>query len=100
MAELLFVYGTLRNPAVQRKIIGRETPGESAVLKGYKKDHIWIHKHIYPLLRQASKSKVKGEIIKVTRAELATIDNYETSAYRRVLVDVSGGDKQVWAYVR
>jgi hypothetical protein len=40
MTEFLFVYGTLRNPVIQRWVLGREVGGTADVLEGYTRSTI------------------------------------------------------------
>jgi gamma-glutamylcyclotransferase (GGCT)/AIG2-like uncharacterized protein YtfP len=97
MKELLFVYGTLKKPDVQKEVFGRVAPGTPDILEGYKKSRIKINNKIYPVVIQSSNSFVKGLVISVTPAELKLIDEYETDAYKRKKVFLKSG-KVAWVY--
>lgn len=95
--EEIFTYGTLQDPKVQMKIIGRTIKGIPDGLAGYKKSTITIGNILYPIIIPGGNSVIQGKVIAVTQEELQKIDAYETSAYRRELVTLQSG-KEAWVY--
>jgi gamma-glutamylcyclotransferase (GGCT)/AIG2-like uncharacterized protein YtfP len=94
--ELLFVYGTLKEPEVQSRVIGRIIKGIPDTLNGYTKSTITINNNTYPIISQGE-GNVEGLILEVTTEELKKLDEYETSAYKRKKVTLKSG-KEAWAY--
>jgi gamma-glutamylcyclotransferase (GGCT)/AIG2-like uncharacterized protein YtfP len=95
--ELLFIYGTLKNPGVQKEVFGRTDPGSPDTLKGYVKSNIKIEGETYPIIVSGD-GNIEGIIISVTPEELKFIDEYETSAYQREKIILKSG-KSVWFYL-
>ncbi len=95
--EKLFVYGFLKNPKLQKEVIGRVVKGKSDVLDGYKKSTIIIEGEEYPIIIPSPSDFVKGFVIPITGKELTVIDKYETAAYIRVRVTLKSGTP-VWVY--
>jgi gamma-glutamylcyclotransferase (GGCT)/AIG2-like uncharacterized protein YtfP len=98
--ERLFVYGTLRDPLVQIRVIGRSPTGTVAILDGYERGTIKLGEREYPILdAAAADSHVEGMVLEVSEDELRRLDIYETSAYRRIRVSLRSGG-EAWAYAR
>lgn len=97
MKELLFVYGTLKDPGAQKKVIGRVVEVFPDILEGYKKSQVKIHGKNYPIAIPNSTSSIKGLVLSVTPDELKIIDEYETDAYQRRKVILKRG-KSAWVY--
>lgn len=97
--NLLFVYGTLIQPQVQQKVIGRLVPGVPDGLEGFQKETIVLEDGVFPILVKAKGSIVKGWVLQITNTELASIDEYEGSAYQRVSVVLSSG-KTAFVYTK
>ena len=95
--ELLFVYGTLQDPEVQTRIIGRTVSGTPDVLEDFFKSPIAMSDGVYPLVIPRHGAAVEGMVLEVTQEELARMDVYETSAYRRVRVPLRSG-REAWVY--
>ena len=95
----LFVYGTLKKPAVQKKVLGRIIKGSRDLLEDYKKSKVSVNRKIYPAVIHSIGSKVSGLVISVTSDQLKLIDKYETKAYKRKKVILKSG-KNVWVYIR
>ena len=95
--ELLFVYGTLQDPAVQQRLIGRTLTGTPDVLEGFFKSSMSMTEGIYPLVIPRHGHEVSGLVLEVTPEELLAMDVYETSAYRRVRVPLRSG-RESWVY--
>ncbi|MEZ0384842.1 gamma-glutamylcyclotransferase family protein [Mycobacterium sp. pW045] len=107
--ELLFSYGTLRLPEVQRSTFGRELDGRPDAIVGYDLDYVTITdpevvavsgSDRHPILRPsaAPDAAVNGTVFAISTAELAAADDYEVDAYRRISVPLRSGAR-AWVYV-
>ena len=99
MDELLFVYGSLRDSKVQLEIIGRLVDGTPDILLGYDTSTVKLYEQIYPILVPKRNGVINGEVLRLTKDELAKIDIYETDAYRRVKITLKSG-LEVWVYMK
>ena len=109
MTELLFSYGTLRQPEVQRATFGREIDGRPDAIVGYHLVYVTItDPHViatsgsdrHPILKPTDRADaaVEGMVFEISEADLAAADEYEVDDYRRITVPLrSGGD--AWVYV-
>ncbi len=95
--QQLFAYGTLLDPQVQLRVIGRIVKGRAAILDGYEKILRHFSDGKFPDLRRLDGSVVRGEVLLVSDEELRLCDLYEGEEYERIKVKVSGGDL-VWVY--
>ena len=96
--EIIVSYGTLRDSAVQKEVIGRTVMTEQDFLKGFRKSKIELHGKTYPILINDSKGEIiEVSILVVTPDELKKIDEYETNAYRRTKIILESG-KKAWVY--
>lgn len=105
---LLFSYGTLRQPDVQRTVFGRELPGRPDEIIGYELGEVTITdpqviatsgSAVHPMLVPNAESPgVPGTVFAISATDLAAADAYEVSDYKRVLVPLRSGDK-AWVYV-
>ena len=106
---LLFSYGTLRDPAVQRANFGRELHGRDDALPGYRMTVLEItdpevvalsgtarHPVVAPSGDPAD--QVTGVVFELTDEELVAADGYEVDDYRRQLLPLASGDR-AWVYV-
>jgi gamma-glutamylcyclotransferase (GGCT)/AIG2-like uncharacterized protein YtfP len=109
VTELLFSYGTLRQPEVQRATFGRELDGSPDAIVGYDLDYVTItDPHViatsgsdrHPILRQTDRpgAAVEGTVFAISEADLAAADEYEVDDYRRVAVPLRSGER-AWVYV-
>ena len=109
MTELLFSYGTLRQPEVQRITFGRELDGRPDAIVGYDLDYVTItDPHViatsgsdrHPILKPTDRpgAAVEGTVFALSAAELAAADEYEVDDYVRVAVPLRSGD-EAWVYV-
>jgi gamma-glutamylcyclotransferase (GGCT)/AIG2-like uncharacterized protein YtfP len=109
LAELLFSYGTLQQPVVQRATFGREVPGRRDAIVGYDLDYVTItDPHViatsgsdrHPILRPTARvdAHVDGSVFEISEAELAAADEYEVDDYRRIAVPLRSG-ASAWVYV-
>jgi gamma-glutamylcyclotransferase (GGCT)/AIG2-like uncharacterized protein YtfP len=97
--EHLFIYGTLRDPLVQLRVIGRTAVATPDVLDGYARNSISLGGREFPILDEDTGSQVEGQVIEVTPEELQRLDIYETSAYHRIRVTLRSG-LEAWTYAR
>jgi len=97
MAELLFVYGTLKDPLVQHSVFGRVVEGIPDALVGYTTSQIRLGANTYPIIRPDLLSRVDGLLIEITERELALIDRYEGDDYARKQVTLESGVR-AWVY--
>jgi gamma-glutamylcyclotransferase (GGCT)/AIG2-like uncharacterized protein YtfP len=107
--QLLFSYGTLRYPEVQRETFGRLVSGEGDVLPGYTVDYAEIEDRrtvdlsghdVHPIVRLTGNShdKVVGWVLHVTDDDLDAADEYQVVLYRRAMVTLASG-RDSWMYV-
>lgn len=96
--EKIFIYGTLADPEVQKRVWGRVTRHTADRLKGYKKVQIEIADETFPALIPGDGS-IDGFVMEVSEDELKKIDEYETKAYKRKKVRLVSG-QLVWVYVK
>jgi len=95
----LFVYGTLRDAARVRRVVGRALPSRPAVLEGYRR--VLDRSIGYPVVHPQAGSRVDGQLLAEVDADaLAALDAYEGHRYRRVVVRVHTHDaRAVTAYL-
>lgn len=98
----LFVYGTLQDPALVRRLTGASLEMCDATLEGYRKAP---HSRIpYPSIIPDERMSVPGKLIHdITPEALLRLDEYETPEYRRIQVSVtlsSGERVDAEAYVQ
>src|SRR6478735_5134161 len=109
VTELLFSYGTLRQPGVQRDVFGRELDGRPDAIVGYDLDYVTItDPHViassgndrHPILKPTDRADVavEGTVYAVSDCDLAAADDYEVDDYERIAVPLRSGD-QAWVYV-
>ncbi len=100
--EKIFVYGTLCDPKIRKKILGRDVLKiADDNLDGFKMSSISDEGFCYPILVKEVNSKelIKGEIFEVTTAEMQILDKYEGDLYVRVEYVLNSGTK-AWVYVQ
>ncbi|WP_127501541.1 gamma-glutamylcyclotransferase family protein [Actinoplanes solisilvae] len=105
---LLFSYGTLRDPAVQRANFGRTLDGRDDGIVGYRLDVLEIadaevvalsgETHHPILVPGAAGDTVDGSVFELTDDELLRADDYEVDDYQRVEVPLASGG-HAWVYV-
>jgi gamma-glutamylcyclotransferase (GGCT)/AIG2-like uncharacterized protein YtfP len=106
---LLFSYGTLQQPNVQRATFGRELAGTPDSLVGYEQSLVAIDdpevvrtsgKAHHPIVKHTGNAaaRVAGTVFEITAQELEQADRYEVSEYRRVAAPLSSG-RTAWVYV-
>jgi hypothetical protein len=105
---LLFSYGTLQQPAVQRSTFGRLLDGHADQLVGFELGVFRIDdpafvaasgKAEHAIVRHTGQSDhhVQGMVFEVTDEELARSDAYEPAGYVRVSAALASG-KEAWVY--
>lgn len=101
MTENLFVYGLLKKPEIQKKIIGKIVEGSEDSIKGYKISQINIENEIFPILIKSNNPRdfVVGLVLEVSDDELKKIDKFEGDDYKRKKIILNSG-KESWVYVR
>lgn len=95
--ELLFVYGTLLEPEIQKEAFGRSVAGEPDVLSGYEKKEILIGGEPYPIIVPKVGASVAGQVLVITPQEFKLVDDYEDRIYKRIKVKFKSG-KEAWVY--
>ncbi len=94
----LFVYGTLKDPEVQKKVIGRVAESQNGSIDGYAKSKIVLKGITYSILVKGTE-EIEGVVLQVTEEELKKLDVFETKAYRRVMDKLRSG-ASAWVYVK
>jgi hypothetical protein len=106
---LLFSYGTLRDPAVQKANFGRELAGRDDRILGFRLEQVEItdprvlavsgQTH-HPILRVTGDAAdgVDGSALEVTEDDLIRADEYEVDDYHRVEASLASGET-AWVYV-
>lgn len=97
--EAVFAYGTLLDPEVQRRVIGRAVESRPDTLVGYRKGVLHLANASYFIAIRDERSRIRGGVIEVTPDELSRIDRYEGDEYERVRVVLASGS-QAWVYRR
>lgn len=106
---LLFSYGTLRDPAVQKANFGRELAGREERILGFRLDLLEItDPHVvavsgqthHPILISTGNpaDSVDGSVFELTDEELLLADEYEVDDYHRIAAPLASGDAP-WVYV-
>src|SRR5215207_8708377 len=93
MQEVLFVYGTLKDPEVQMHLVGRTIEGTPDRLRGYRSHNLLN----YPTALPDSSGWLNGLLLTITEKELQRFDEYEGAAYERVRVCLDSGT-EAWMY--
>jgi gamma-glutamylcyclotransferase (GGCT)/AIG2-like uncharacterized protein YtfP len=107
--ELLFSYGTLRQPEVQLATFGRELDGRPDEIIGFEVDWITItDQHVittsgsdrHPVLKPTLRTDaaVEGTVLALSSDDLVAADEYEVADYRRTRVPLRSG-RHAWVYV-
>ncbi|HJU28992.1 MAG TPA: gamma-glutamylcyclotransferase family protein [Candidatus Binataceae bacterium] len=98
-ASTLFVYGSLLDPALRERIIGRRVATIEATLHGYERGRA---RH-YFVRKRAGAATPGLLLLELDRRDFGVIDEYEEvpTLYTREKVEVSidGGRVRCWAYL-
>lgn len=104
---LLFSYGTLRLPKVQRETFGRKLSGVPDALEGWREEEVEITepevlrrsgRTHHPVLVPGDGPAIGGTVFEITDAELARADAYEVDDYARVELALRSG-RRAYVYV-
>lgn len=90
--ELVFVYGTLTNPAVRFAVCRCHTPLVPATLPEYRKEGLTIIPDTH--------SVVSGGVIAVSPTELARLDRYERTPTRYRREEITIANQTMWVYIK
>jgi gamma-glutamylcyclotransferase (GGCT)/AIG2-like uncharacterized protein YtfP len=102
MSVYLFVYGSLRDPAVQRALFGRQVEGAADALPGYRLGTVTIRDeeairtsgtatHLILDPSDDSGDRVPGMVLRLSETELRAADAYEVDDYARIAVTLESG---------
>jgi gamma-glutamylcyclotransferase (GGCT)/AIG2-like uncharacterized protein YtfP len=96
----LFVYGTLLDPAVCGRLLGRAPEACDAILAGYSQRA--VRGKSYPAVIPDDACRVAGLLLcGLSEGDLAALDVYEGDEYARIEVSVEtdAGLARAWVYV-
>lgn len=93
--ERLFVYGTLQDPLIQKRLLGRTLTGTPDQLPDFVKLTDGLP---YPVALPQDGDVIEGLLLEVTPRELARLDLYEGDGYVRVLVTLASRS-EAWVYM-
>jgi len=94
----LFVYGSLLEPALRRRLLAREVAAEVASLTGYRA--YFLKNQDYPALRQVAGAVTTGLLIQgLSGDEMRRLDDYEGELYTRRKLKVCHGYSSSWVWV-
>ncbi|MHA6616463.1 gamma-glutamylcyclotransferase family protein [Pseudonocardia sp. DLS-67] len=107
--DILFSYGTLRQPEVQEVVFGRILDGWDDTISGYSAEVLVITDPVviatsgsdrHPVLRPAAElsAAVPGTAFRVSAADIDAADRYEVDDYVRIRVPLASG-AEAWVYV-
>lgn len=94
---MLFVYGTLQDAAVQRRVYGRTVEGKPDTLYGYCRSQVWSGDDFYPIAVPDPDGIIDGLVLALTGDEMVRGDAYEGDEYRRLRVTLRSG-VEAWVY--
>ena len=97
--SLLFVYGTLKSPKIQKQILGKIYKSKKDTLIGFTADSVEIENKSYLALIPNPQMETEGEVIEVQETDLKKLDKYETNAYERVEITLKSGTKS-YVYIK
>lgn len=95
--EAVFAYGTLLDPKIQQRVIGRLVESKPDVLPGYRKGTLKLSKNSYYIAVRDPDHSIEGGVLMVTGDELKRIDRYEGKHYERARVVLESGI-EAWVY--
>jgi len=99
--QRLFVYGTLLDGFIQKRLIGHCPASKTATLIGYRR--VRMRDEPWPSIRPSRFGNVEGKILfGLSTQQLRKLDLYEGKAYRRKRVRPrfhEGGFCNTWVYL-
>ncbi|MGE7385260.1 gamma-glutamylcyclotransferase family protein [Streptomyces sp. NPDC004126] len=107
--HLLFSYGTLQLPQVQRARFGRELTGRADALMGFRLETVTItdpaviadsgsDRHPVAVHSDNPADVIEGTVLTLSPAEVDAADRYEVGDYRRIKAELRSGAK-AWVYI-
>ncbi|EFL14805.1 GDSL-type esterase/lipase family protein [Streptomyces sp. C] len=105
--HVLFSFGTLMDPKVQKALFGQVVPSRPASLAGYATRALKITDpdviaasglDVHLILERRIGSAVEGVVLELTDEQLAAADEYEVDDYARRRVLLASGES-AWAYL-
>ena len=107
---LLFSYGTLQLPEVQKATFGCEVAGRRDALVGYRQTLLEITdeavlaasgQRFHPIFAPTGDvaDRIEGIVFDISDADLAAADAYEVADYKRVEAPLASG-AAAWVYVK
>ena len=99
--EKIFAYGSLKDPNVQQKVLGKKVSVTPDRLEGcIESDFEHVTTKTRPIiLSPFARHGISGVTFAVTTADLQKIDQYQSNFYHREKVTLKSGDS-AWAYVK
>jgi gamma-glutamylcyclotransferase (GGCT)/AIG2-like uncharacterized protein YtfP len=95
----LFTYGTLQKHYVQEELIGRIQEGDVDAIEGFVvTNDYFVDDDFYPRLIPFLNGIVYGRVMQFTDEEIAVLDEYESEAYERVVINTKMG-REVEVYM-
>lgn len=82
----IFVYGTLMEPHIQKRVLGKEKEVNEFTLHGYKLSDDKVY-GAYPTIEKDNNGTVKGVIFPVDEQEISLLDSYEGDEYTKLTLD-------------
>lgn len=86
----IFVYGTLLDDSLRKRILGKEIKGKADILEDYVLD---THSVLtsYPIIVRQSKGSVSGKYFDVDMEDIKKLDSYESEFYKKIEVKLKSG---------
>jgi gamma-glutamylcyclotransferase (GGCT)/AIG2-like uncharacterized protein YtfP len=108
VSALLFSYGTLQQPGLQRRLFGREVPGRADRLPRYRMTSLTIAEpevvaasglaeHPIATFSGDPDDHIAGTVLELSDEDLKVADDYEVDDYHRALVPLASG-AHAWVY--
>jgi gamma-glutamylcyclotransferase (GGCT)/AIG2-like uncharacterized protein YtfP len=101
MHDMLFTYGTLQDPQLQKALLGKTHSGQKAWLNGW---GLFMGEDGYLFVKPFPGGRVQGHILFLDTDDLRITDNWEDLAVytrERCRVFISGSDCiDTWIYTR
>jgi gamma-glutamylcyclotransferase (GGCT)/AIG2-like uncharacterized protein YtfP len=92
----VFVYGTLKNSEIRKKLFNNDVQIEKVILKDYKKEPYGM----YQVIKPNKGSIVRGNILHVTDEQMRMMDTYESVPYLYMRKQITMNNENIYVYVR
>lgn len=100
MQYTLFIYGSLCDPALCKKLLGKNVERMPATLPGFRRKR--LRGYAYPVARKESEVAIRGTLLLgLSKSDLQKLDAYEEiphGPYQRIWVFVRAGDRRMRAF--